>query len=96
MDDLPVLPHTKKFEVPEKFKDFLIYDSGTENPRRILIFGKQTLLETLESTQHLLLADGTFKICPEISFQLFNIHTSVNGDNPPCMYALLPNKRQKT
>ena len=45
MNDLPVLPRTKKFEVPEDFKDFLIYDSGTEDPEPILIFGKQTLLE---------------------------------------------------
>ena len=88
MNDLPVLPHTKKFEVPEEFKDFLIYDSGTENPERLLIFGQQTLLELLESTQHLWLADGTFKLCPEIFFQLFTIHTSI--------YALLPNKREKT
>ena len=96
MNDLPVLPHTKKFEVPEEFKDFLIYDSGTEDPERLLIFGQQTLLELLESTQHLWLADGTFKLCPEIFFQLFTIHTSINGYNPPCIYALLPNKREKT
>ena len=43
MNDLPVLPDTKKFEVPEEFKDFLIYDSGTEDPERLLIFGQQTL-----------------------------------------------------
>jgi len=96
MNDLPVLPHTKKFEVPEEFKDFLIYDSGTEDPERFLIFGQQTLLELLESTHNLWLADGTFKLCPEIFFQLFTIHTSINGYNPPCIYALLPNKREKT
>ena len=95
MNDLPVLPHTKKFEVPEEFKDFLLYDSGTEDPARLLIFGQQTLLELLQSTQHLWLADGTFKLCPEIFFQLFTIHTSINGNNPPCIYALLPNKREK-
>ena len=32
MKDLPVLPHTKNLEVPEEFKDFLRYDSGTEDP----------------------------------------------------------------
>ena len=79
MNDLPVLPHTKKFEVPEELKDFLIYDSGTEDPDLFLIFSQQTVLELLESTQHLWLADGTFKLCPEIFFQLFTIHTSFNG-----------------
>ena len=43
--------------------------------------------------QHLWLADGTFKLCPEILFQLFTIHRSINGYNPPCIYALLPNKK---
>ena len=96
MNDLPVLPHTKKFEVPEEFKDFLINDSGTEDPERLLIFGQQALLKLLESTQHLWLADRTFKLCPGIFFQLFTIHTSINGYNPLCIYALLPNKREKT
>ena len=94
MNELPVLPHNKKFELPEEFKDFLIYDSGTEDPERFLIFGQQTLLELLESTQYLWLADGTFKFCPEIFFQLFTIHTSINGYKPPCIYALLPNKHE--
>ena len=57
MNDFPVLPHTKKFEVPDEFKDFFIYDSGTEDPEQKLIFGQQTLLELLESTQHLWLVD---------------------------------------
>ena len=96
MNDLPVLPHTKKFEIPDEFKDFLIYDSGTEESERILIFGQQTLLKLLETTQHLWLADGTFKLCPEISVQLSTIHISINGYHPMCIYALLPNKREKT
>ena len=96
MKYLPILPHTKKFEVPEEFKDFLIYDSGTEDPERFLIFGQQTPLELLESTQHLWLADGNFKLCLEIFLQLFTIHTSINGYNRPCIYALLPNKCEKT
>ena len=96
MNDLPVLPHSRKFEVPEEIIDFLIYDSGTENSERFLIFGQPTQLELLESTQHLWFADGTFQFCPEIFFQLFTIHTSINGYNPPCIYALPPNKREKT
>ena len=96
MNNFLVLPHTKKFEVPEEFKDFLMYESGTEDPERIWIFGQQKLLELLESTQHLWLADGIFKLCPETFYQLFTIHTSIKGYNQPCIYALLTNKREKT
>ena len=96
MNELPVLPHTKKFETPDEFKDFPICDYSTEDPERIMIFDQQTLLELLEATQHLWLADGIFKLCREIFFQLSTIHTSINGYNPPCKYALLPNKREET
>ena len=58
MNDLPVLPHTKKFEKPDEFKDFLIYDSGTDDAEKILTFGQQTLLELLEPTQHLFYGVG--------------------------------------
>ena len=52
MNDLPVLLSTKKFEVPEEFSDYVIYDYGTEEPKS-LISGQQTLLEVLEATQHM-------------------------------------------
>ena len=95
MNDLPALLHTRKFEVPEEFRDLIIYDYGKEDPEVILIFDHQTLLELLEKTEHLWLANGTFKFCPEILFQPFTFHTSFNGYNPPCIYALLRNKRQE-
>ena len=41
MNDLPVLPHTKKFEVPEEFKDFLISDSSREDPELFLILANR-------------------------------------------------------
>ena len=53
MNDLPALLYTRKFEVPEEFRDFIIYDYGKEDPEVILIFGHQTLLELLEKTVHL-------------------------------------------
>ena len=62
MNDLPILRHTKKFEVPEEFRDFLIYDSDKEDSERILIFGQQTLLELLGTTEYIWLASGTFKL----------------------------------
>ena len=95
MNDLPVLHHSKKFERPDEFKDFLTCDSGTEDPERILTFGQQTLLELLDTAQQLWLADGIFKLCPEIFFHFFTIHTSINGYHPPCIYALVPNKLEK-
>ena len=69
---------------------------GKDDKERILIFGQRSLLELMESLDTLWLADGTFKICPEIFFQLFTIHITVNGYNPPCVYILLQNKTERT
>ena len=40
--------------------------------------------------------DGTFKVCPDIFYQLYTIHAQVNGRVLPCVYGLLPNKTQNT
>ena len=40
--------------------------------------------------------DGTFKVCPQIMFQIYTIHPQINGRILPCIYALLPNKTEET
>ena len=42
------------------------------------------------------LVDGTFKLSPEIFYQIYTIHVELNGFAPPCVYVLLPNKTEKT
>ena len=41
-------------------------------------------------------ADGTFKVCPALCFQLYTVHAHDNGRIFPCAFALLPNKTQAT
>ena len=90
------MPNTRHFDVPSEFADFLLHDTGKDDKERTLVFGQRSLLELMESLDLLWLADGTFKICPEIFFQLFTIHITTNGYNPPCVYILLPNKTERT
>ena len=40
--------------------------------------------------------DGTFKVVPELFFQLYTIHTNIGNNYPPCIYFLLPNKTEDT
>ena len=42
------------------------------------------------------LGDGTFKQFPDMFYQLYTIHVTIGGYNQPCIYALLPNKTEKT
>ena len=38
--------------------------------------------------------DGTFKVCPQIFFQIYTIHTQINERILSCIYPLLPNKTE--
>ena len=54
-------------------ESFSAYDSGSDYRERFLIFSTEQNLDLLEHTPqgH---ADGTFKCCPALFYQLFKIH----------------------
>jgi hypothetical protein len=79
----------------DRNEDFLLYDSGSNNKNRILIFGTRNNLDLLKEFTHWSV-DGTFKACPEVFYQLFVIHALIDSKALPMLYALLPNKLQNT
>ena len=95
--DLPKepIPSNRHFEIPEAHRDFVLYDTGIYDPERILVFGDQDMLKLLSIYPNWL-ADGTFKVVPEIFYQLYTIHVELKAFSPPCFYAFLPNKTEKT
>ena len=62
---------------------------------KILIFATDASLQLLASSNHWFM-DGTFKIVPELFFQLYTVHVLHNGHTIPCLYALLPRKEEAT
>ena len=66
---------------------------GAENAPRMLVFATQQDLGLLARSNHWFM-DGTFKVVPELFFQLYTIHALHNSQVIPCVYALLPNKQQ--
>ena len=38
--------------------------------------------------------DGTFKLCPEIFYQIYAIHASIDNQVSPCSFAPLLNKTE--
>jgi hypothetical protein len=56
-------------------EDFLLWDSGTEDASRIIMFGTRGNLQVLEDNPHWFI-DGTFKVAPTLFTQL----TFTNGD----------------
>ena len=59
-------------------KPFLRYDSGIDDPDRILIFTTDEGVKDLEDYSHWA-ADGTFRSCPLIFYQLYLIHVHINA-----------------
>ena len=89
-------PLDRHFQVPDKYREFLLHDSGESDPERILAFADKFMLNYLGVSDMTLFMDGTFKECPTIFYQLFIIHLEFCGYYPVLIYALLPNKTEKT
>lgn len=76
----------------ENGEEFLLYDSGPDDPERFLLLGTARNLEVLSQARSIFL-DGTFKIVPELFYQLYTIHAlTASGFYVPCVMALLPGK----
>ena len=93
---LPPIPTDTNFTIPDRFQEFVLYDSGPHATDRILILGDRELLNLLGRSD-LWIADGTFKVVPSIFFQLYSIHCDLsNGFCPAAVYCLLSNKNRTT
>ena len=87
-------PSTTQFEIPTKYVDFILYDSGVQHPDRILVLGNQDLLQKLN--QDTIFGDGTFDKAPKMFYQLYTWHAKIGNSFPPCVYILLQKKNEAT
>jgi len=93
---LPPIPTDATFVTPDRFTSFVLFDSGPADNDRLILFGCNELLDGLARAT-IWLADGTFKVVPEIFFQLYTIHFQFNhGVNPAAVYCLTKNKTRAT
>ena len=90
---LTIATGDRHFEIPHRFKQFSLFDSGKQDTERILIFGDIENLNALKLYNKTWLVDGTFKIFPSQFYQLYTVHMQIDGFYPPCIYALLSNTR---
>jgi hypothetical protein len=93
---LPPLPTGINFDVPTRYREMVVRDLDADSDSRILILGEQNLIDGLRRSK-VWLADGTFKKCPTLFFQIYAIHYEfANGINPVGLICLLPNKTGDT
>ena len=76
-------------------ESIITFDTGREDPQRIIGFSNSELLEITAECQ-IFQMDGTFKIVPSQFDQLYTIHGWYRGRCFPLLYALLPNRAQAT
>ena len=71
----------------------LLSDSGVENQERMFKFVSEIGLLFIRESEYWY-ADETFKVCPEIFYQLYIIPRQRKGQMFPVVFCLLPNKTQ--
>ena len=74
---------------------FLLYDSGRGDVNRMLIFSTDQFLQTLHDSEHWM-CDGTFKVSPNLFYQVYTVHALIRNNVLPCVFVLLPNKQHVT
>lgn len=86
---------SEQLTVTNKGQQFLYYDSGPEDPNRMLIFTTDNNLGILNKS-HTSFVDGTFEIAPKLFYQVFTINGIFRGKCLPLVYGLLTRKDEKT
>ena len=87
-------------EIPQDFRQtqygerFLFFDSRVVDQNRLILFGIEHAIEQLRESSHWF-AYGTFKVCPNLFFQVYTLHALENGRSFPYIYGLLSNKTEK-
>lgn len=90
-----------EIDIPEVLRkstrgeDFLLWDSGKEDEKRMIIFGTMENLHLLGRHAHWFV-DGTFAIAPLIFYQVFTVHSLINNKAVPLVYVLLCDKTEET
>lgn len=74
---------------------FLQFDTGTQDPKRILIFYSLQNFDIFKKSR-IWLADGTFKSVPHEFYQLYTIHIDFIGATLPIIYILMKDKAEET
>ena len=75
-------------------ENFLLHDSGSDDEHRFFIFGTAENLHLLKEHKNWF-ADGTFKMAPQLFYQVYTIHVLCHGSVVPAVYVLLLNKTQE-
>ena len=88
-------PTSKEFDITPDFQPIIQYDSGPTDPERIIVMGDTTVMAELKGPGTWVW-DSTFDAAPLCFSQLSILRKKINNGYPSMLYALLPNKTDRT
>ena len=99
--NMPAIPQRREYipdirnnyQVTNRGDRFLLFDNGVGYVNHLIIFATKDSVRLLAANPNWF-RDGTFKVFPEIFFQIFTIHVLINHQIFHCVFALLPNKTE--
>ncbi|XP_018497019.1 uncharacterized protein LOC108864956 [Galendromus occidentalis] len=80
---------------PGNFEQFLLGDSGPDDPERILIFGRSSTASWIGEVSKIYV-DGTFSLAPDLFSQIFLILAERPETVTPICYVLMSNKSEES
>ena len=92
-EEIPVFP--QEYQLTTNGDQFLVFHSGIGDLERIFIFTSDLGLQFLYECDQWY-ADVTFKVCPEVFYQVYTVHGQQRGRICPRVFGLLPNKTEAT
>ena len=92
-EEIPVL--CQEYQLTTNGDQFLVFENGIGDPERIFIFASNLVLQFLYECDDWY-ADVTFKVCPEVFYQVYTFHSQQRGRTFPYVYGFLPNKTEAT
>ena len=90
---IPALPI--EFQTTTSGDWFFFFDSGAGAADRIIASASVQARQLFVQSENWY-GDGTFKVCPEVFYQLYTFHAQRNSRIVTCIFALLPNKTEAT
>ena len=70
--------HDRHFELPNKFLEFWLFDSGSSDPGRMLVFGEGVMVADIFIFCDKWLGDGTFEVFTGQFYHLCRVHIHFN------------------
>ena len=73
-------------------RSFLLISNVLKTVKCFLVIATNQILQMMKKNKNWFV-EGTFKSCPQNSYQVFTVHCFMRGMTLPCIYGIFPDKK---